>query len=687
MRLSFSTQTPVPCSGPASNGADPARLGVGRGWRSGLVYAGVTGAALLYMGEGIIVPLRFLGFVLGVLLPAAALISGISGVRDLEAAGRAAVGLALAMLTVTPLFFLRREVPVPTGIFDLVLVLSLCFTAARSGSYMRLLGDLRSPIFRALRPWMFVALPILFALTWMGFEVREGSQVVYYGLYPVDFANLTSTVGLINASRGLPHWPVAGSEVVNYHWLFFAFPAWLSSFGGGHSPHSDSLEICNFAAACLLLATLCVAAEAALNRADARLAPVTVALAGAVVAFASILMHPYVVLVGMAVRLTHISALGIAGRNALLLSMANSMTVFGNNTFAATLALLTVCMLLQWNRTLRVSYLIVGALFLVSIVGYSVTLFFPMAMAVGTWLLLGRVRRWWMFVFYYGIIGAAGIAIFDFGLHLFGKSKGLALAFDHGYYLRHLFFAFFPLWWLAWLGRSRTRELGLLWVVIAAAVLAPSFLYVPDTQTGQYDFSMKIATLIAAAAMPMVCAGLERCRENWRRPGALVALLLVGTGAICTAAYAGQFAVMRVRQEHDRAMSLPADYVAALKFIRDHTSPYSIIIDAEAMPIIQFVPTVSIGERRLYVTKHIELTQTMNSILSAEISRRKEDYEKWSAGQFRDPDLSRQFAEHADVFVAKWVPFGTDWVPLQKIGVFTICRSTFGTPEGRGEIK
>src|SRR5439155_152570 len=78
-------------------------------------------------------------------------------------------------------------------------------------------------------------------------------------------------------------------------------------------------------------------------------------------------------------------------RNHLLLSPLNSMVTFGNNSAALVLAIVALVQLETWNRDGRLRDLIVGAIALAAIIGYSITLLFPLALALLVWTLLGRV--------------------------------------------------------------------------------------------------------------------------------------------------------------------------------------------------------------------------------------------------------------------------------------------------------
>jgi len=634
---------------------------------------------LLYVGQGILAAAQLIGFTLGWLIPSAALVGEISPIRRLPATLRALVAFSLAILLTTPAFYFRRLLPVPQWSADGLLVLAICGLALKRGSYMRFLGDLTSPVFRASAPFLFVVLPALFTLVWMGYEVHDGRQALYYGLYPIDFANLTSIVALINASHGLPHGQVAGTAVLSYHWLFFAFPAWLGSFGKGAVPAASSLAICNYVAACTLFLVICVVIERARRVMDPDRTPAasTAVLTAGVVTLASLVMYPYQLLSRLAAQVTQISSLGISLRNGLLLSLPNSMAVFGNNTMAVALALLVLALLVEWNREPRKGYLLLAGGLLASITGYSVTLFFPMGLAIGLWLLLGKVHRWPVAALWMGIAGAGVLSILDFGLHLFGSSRGPAVSFDGGAYLRHIVFALLPLWILAWMGRAYWRKLSLFWETVACGIVVPSFLYVPHSVTGQTDFSMKIATLIAVAASPLAYAGLVRWRQNWRAPVGLAAAALTAAGLVCTAVYAGQFAFMRVRHDNRRALQLPLDYVKALQFLRDHTPREAIVIDPQSVSYPLSIPTNFVGERRVYLpTQYTEAVAPATLELAGEMVRRTSEFEQWERSGFADRILSKRFAAAADYcLVAGDSLAEEDWLMVQRFGKFSLWES------------
>ncbi len=133
--------------------------------------AASTVGMLLYMGGGALAGVRLLAFVVGLLFPAAALLSETSLLRNLSASVRIVTSLSLAVLLITPAFYIRRALPFPGWLADLIFVIALCSVAKYRGAYTRFLHDIRTPLFRAAWPFLFVVLPALFVLTWMGFGV------------------------------------------------------------------------------------------------------------------------------------------------------------------------------------------------------------------------------------------------------------------------------------------------------------------------------------------------------------------------------------------------------------------------------------------------------------------------------------------------------------------------------------
>lgn len=641
----------------------------------------LTALMLVYVGEGIVVPARILAFIFGLLLPATSLFSRLGALKELEPAPRQLIGMAIAMIAITPVFYLRRLIPVPIA-FDAVLVCILCAASIACGTYRELFISFNDTLFQIAGPVMFGLFPILFGLTWMGWMVHQGSHVTLYGLFPIDFGTALSHVAMIKASPGLPHWHIPGSEIVNYHWLYYTFPAWLSTFGGGHSPDSSCLALCNFAQACLLFAVLCAGCSSLMRMNGLSARPVTVVLAALVVTLASTATFDQIALV-YAYRLTHFPLFAVGHRNALLLAVRNSLMMFGNNTLALSIIFLMLYLLLQWNRSRRTTFLVVGAFFLATIPAYSVTLFFPCVLAVGVWLLRawivdGNARRFITAVAWMTGIGILGMACLAFGFRMFGSNRGVAIRFDNGLFLRNVFLYMLPLWCLAWMGRNELKKWPLFWLLIGASIVVASLLYIPNSSTGLIDFSMKTGSLIAVAAMPIACSGLEACRRDWRRPMAVVTAAAILIGAASTLGFVGRYAYERASHRTlSSTIALPANYVACLDYIRDHTTNDAVVIDPEP-GVYPMAPALDIGERRIFLPDFVTENFIATAYLtSPEITRRRDDFRAWKDSAFKDERIAKEFAAGADYLILPNAEVsGPYWKRIESFGDYTIWQST-----------
>ncbi|MGH7178051.1 MAG: hypothetical protein ACREJC_11780, partial [Tepidisphaeraceae bacterium] len=138
-----------------------------------------------YLSGSVASAAQFALFVAGVLMPLVALLGralrGAVGRSDL----RVCIGATLAIISVTPLYYLRRSLPFPEAAVDAALVLVLTGSALASGAYRAFFRAAACETLRFITPIVFVALPVVFCFAWMGFAVPDGSVVRYYGLYPV----------------------------------------------------------------------------------------------------------------------------------------------------------------------------------------------------------------------------------------------------------------------------------------------------------------------------------------------------------------------------------------------------------------------------------------------------------------------------------------------------------------------
>lgn len=633
-----------------------------------------TSAALLYLAGGVLPAARFLLFSAGIVFPLAALLTSSPLASTLTPEKRALLGLCLAFVAVAPLFYVRRALPLPGGVLDLVALTLLSGAALMSGSYLRWLRDLYSPRLRPAALTIFVGIPLIFALAWAGFEVISPEAVRYYGLFVIDFGNLTSIVSLLKASPGLPLLPVEGSGSLTYHWFYFTFPAWVSTFAGGDMPNSRALILCNLETAALLFIALVESARAGASAHLIRLPHV----AAAVVAFASFVTYFEHGLV----RVFGVAMLALPdGRNYHLLPIVQGMVDFGNNTFAVALALMILLLLDEWNQSGEGHVLGIVSFLLLLLTHYSVTLFPPMVVTLGVWALSGRIRRpagrasLWLAL---GVSLASAMVCVPvfYELRILSEgSRGFAFGYDAGHFVRRLAVGMCPLWFIAGASVLLSRRWDPQWILVLTAIILPSFFYVRGTWTGGIDLSLKVSSLIAAATAPMIASGLAALweRRSLLRWPLYLASVLIAMGFVNTAAYSLQFATYRTLGIHSRSVAVPFGYFEALEYLRTATPPQSIVIDPASVMLDHATSTLMIGERRILLpTRHTRLAIGA----TAEERGRVHDFETWERSGFEASDLCLRFAEAGDYLLLPGSPvLDEHWERIWQSRAYTLYRS------------
>jgi hypothetical protein len=621
-------------------------------------------AVIVDLAGGVVPAAVFALFAGAFLLPACVLALRLPPLRAMAADVRLTAASALVVVLAVPWFFVRKVLPFPPAIADAVICVILLAAAAKFGAVRASFDELR-PALRRSRCIVAIVLPLLFALTWLGYGVRTGSEVRFHGLFGIDFGNLVSVVATLRASPGLPLAAIADGGPLNYHWFYFTLPATLAGFCGAAIPACNALILVNLLMASLLVHTLATVVRMFRPQSDRR----TIQLTVAVTLFAAFTVYYYEVL---ATRIP-LGWLALPTRNHLMLSPLNSMIVFGNNTFALVLVLFTAMEVEHWNRERRIADVVMGTAALAMLIGYSVTLLFPVAAALLVWLVLGRIARTFVVLSCAIVLGGAAVAMF-FALHVLGSgdTRHAAVAFDRGQFLRMVILGMVPLWGLFLLGAR--KPLTFFHLLIAAAIAVPSFLYIAGSQTGLVDFSMKTASLIAVAFAPLIAATIGQ----WLNGGlprwqAIAAALLVAVGAVQTCAYVLQFPYYRLTQSASRGVAFPADYYDALVWLRENTPARSIVADPGGLTVRDEFPTLWLAERRGWLpTPNTE--PYLMPVSASSVSNRAS---LWAAF-VRDPahaPAAGAIAREADYLVVPQQIRSPFWTAVRRSGAWTIYRS------------
>jgi hypothetical protein len=622
----------------------------------------------VHLGGGLTTGCLFIVFLTFFLLPAVVIAARLPFLRTMPPELRITCASVIVVVLAVPWYFARKALG-SMLLVDVTSSLVLTFSALKFASPRALLDDLR-PALRRLAIPVLVVLPVVFALVWLGFEVRSGEVVRYYGLFAIDFGNLTSVVSALRASPMLPLSFVSEAGGLAYHWLYFALPALFADFLGERIPTANALILMNLLIAALFVHTITAVA----GWFNPRVAPRHVSWAVALVLFAPFTVYFY----QTAATRFPIGWFALPERNHLLLSPLASMITFGNNTFALVLALVTILELERWNRDGRVADALFGVIALAMVIGYSVTLVFSLAGALLVWVALGRMRRPLLALSLAVLIGAAAAALFlAIGLLTTGGSRHVAVAFDNGQFFRMVLFGMAPLWGVVLLGGVRRSPLNIVHILIAVAVAVPTLFYTSGTGGGSMiDFSMKTASLVAVAFVVLLPPAIEQLRvggvARWR---SWAASLLIALGVTQTSVFVLQFPWYRATRASGHSESIAADYHDGLVWLRDHTPPRAIVADPEGLNTKDVLYTLMVSERRVWLPT-VYTDQVL--IAGSHVDERRG---VWRAFQAGDAAASRRIAAEADYMIVPGSVSSTDW-RMVRPGRWNVYESVVRKPRG-----
>jgi hypothetical protein len=619
---------------------------------------------LVHLAGGILAALVFLAFIAAFLLPACALILRLPHLRTMPPDLRLTTAGVLFVILVVPWFFLRKLLPFAPTIADVVVCVILIGSAAKFAAARATIEEL-GPALKRSRFIVSIVLPLLFALAWLGYGIPAGKDVLFHGLFAIDFGNLVSVVATLRASPLLPLAAVTDGGPLNYHWLYFTLPATLADFCGAAIPAFNALILVNLLMASLLVHALATLISTLYPQSDRR----TTQLAVAVALFAPFTVYYYQT---VAARFS-LGWLAMPTRNHLILSPVNSMIVFGNNTFALVLAVFTAMQVERWNQERRIMDLVLGTAALSIVIGYSVTLLFPLVAALIIWLAVGRIAQPLLVLICAVVSGGAAVAMFR-AIHILSSvdSRHAAVAFDRGQFLRIVIFGMLPLWGLLVMGGR--KALTFFHVLIVTAIGVPSFLYVAGSQTGQIDFSMKTGSLLAMAFAPLIAVTIEKWLSGrLPRRQTIVAAVLVALGAIQTSAYILQFPYYRMTGSRSRGLALSLDYYGALVWLRNNTPQRAIVVDPGALAMLDENPTLWIAERRTW----LPTPNTEPYLVPSPGSSVPRRAELWATlmGDPGNAAAASVIAGEADYLVTPREVRSPFWTPVSRSGPWVIYRS------------
>lgn len=606
---------------------DPSRPAAWRRYESAGAY-GLSVLLLAWVARDALVALQFSVFLVTFVLPALAVMSAyfarVLGTRTL------AVFLSFhtLVLSLVPLYLLRKSLAPWGEALDALLIIAL-LSASRRREVRDFVGRWAAEnSIRRIGPLALLGVALIFSTLWLGFETQEGEVVWYAGQFGIDFGNLSNVVTLLRISPSTPLNEVAGVGALNYHWFFFALPAYFCDFAGWDIRSTEGLVLCNAFMAWIFYLWLLEAASLLVPNGVSEKVRHATAL---VVVFASNINYS----TDTISSLLPYDVLATLARNHLILSPINSMANFANNTLAVGAILALPSLIGHWNRHRQPLTAFLGISVFLSMIGLSVTLFFSTFLALLVWTLAGRIHALWKIMVFASISGLAAAAAYD-ALEVVGSARsGLAIKFDGGRFLLRTLLTHTPLLFLAAIGAAKSPALDLYRVIWLSALAVPSWLLVRPN-----DFSMKNGTLMAVILTPLVGRAIAWLHEEprKRRSIGVLALALCGLGLLNASAYIGQFPAYRILQTEFRGnlgFSIPVDYWNVLRCLRE-SSPRSSVVWDFAIPETTRVSTaLLVGERRSYFPQRDSGLETAREA----IELRMETWHAIQAGQSNPKEI------------------------------------------------
>lgn len=576
---------------------------------------------------------------------------------------------ALTLIVVPLIFLVRKLVPLNPVAVDVLLCATITiasFVVARfSGTFRPRLPSISF----GEAAWLAVVIPVAFIAPRMGNEVRVGDQVMFYGPTLMDFGNLRVVVNLLTHSTFHVPAPVDTCGTLIYHWLYFATPAWLSHFLGGHMDSGTALVLVNFITGVLFFRCVALACNLVVLKGGFsgwRWAPL-----GACLAVSGASLGYFYAFAAKA----HLVPMG--ERNQLMLQIPSSMSTFGNNTLALCLILLALTLLMAWNDGGPLPRLMLAAVLAGFVPAFSITLAPTVGLGIGLACLTGAVRRGWLALSVFVVAGALSLTLLTALGYFKGSASVPVMSFDGGQFLQNAVLAF-PLvvaasLWCCW--KHRASSVCLFACMVLATVILPTTLYVAGDPDVPSLMSMKHATLLVTAGIPLVSLALATWWEDrttrsllWRR----IAVALVLLGFVNSGGYMLATPLTRMGHNIQPSSSIPAGYFDALQHIRRTTPIDALVIDPTGAKNAFSNPVNIFAARRAILPSEYDLTWRYTN---DKVERRRAAWQKWNDSGLSDEESAAYLAACADCLVSSAEVKSAHWKLDARFGSYVVYRS------------
>lgn len=607
----------------------------------------------------------FVVFLLCVLAPLVILFLLVPGWRNRSLATRVPMALLLATGSCIQLYYVRRFF---TGsVFDVAVCVVLPATAFLL--VRRASGFATPDLVRVAMTtrWTVLAVAVAAFAIRLGFEARVQGGLGYWGLYGFDFLNLCGVVTCVRESGFPAQSAVVEAGPLNYHWLFFVVPAWISEFLGSGMRVTTALAFFGATAAVMLITTLRLATAHAAGR-ETPSGQTDLCLM--VVFLGCITTYGAQRLFASSPTLND----WLGSRNALLLSPLNCILNFPNVTIALMAAVTVVGLLDEWEASLRPPTAVALAAASVAAAAGCVLFVPPIALAGAGLVLLGFVRKPLRFALLVAPFLAVS-AVFFRGAGYWGGAvaEGLAVSLDGGRFLLRLTMSAAPIFVLLPFAFRRARVGPADLAIAAAAMFVPSVFLITGSPTSASDLSMKSAALFATVLVPRCAAGLTCVAERYRLkawPAAAVALVVV-VGLSNSVIYLVQFPLARLGILTGRWRTVSPGLYASLRFVRESTPRGTVILSDAWSERTDFDPVVSLGERRVWLGRAYEKFKLYGEAPEGtRVSDRREAWKSFLMDPGSGGAQEAWLAVRAGAYVIVRRGQFAGWVGLRRVGEF-----------------
>lgn len=623
-----------------------------------ILLVGLDIALLYWLSGGVSSLLHFMIFLLLVIWPASAILGHLIFPRGFSPGLKFSGGFFSLLPLLVPIYLVRKVISYDTFFTDVFLTIFLWLSFFLTKSYNSYRSFRQAG--KALGEYTIFStiLLVCLAMIWQGHATEDYGQIKYYGLFPIDFGNLSSIVSLIKMPNLLPEMDVAGAGQMHYHWFYHVLPALLSDFFGGGLSSDEALILSNILVSGFLVVLLIHFIQAS----NGTIANIRYAILACFLAiFCPTIKYFYQRFADLLPG-QWLSPNYLGYRNSIMMQPIQGVAFFGNNTVAIGLILLAIIFEKDLRYHKNPNRLLPVSMFLALSIPYSVTLFFPVLVGFFLWVIIKiqeyiRLgKKFFLWVIFSGIC-AAFLVFCYFKIGILSGKYGLAFGFDRGQFLKHALLALAPVLLPIGYGIWRTKTFTLETVILISIFLVPSFIYVNGGSTGLVDFSLKMGSLISFISTPMIAWFLSESFNTNSIPRVLrvstIGLFLMGLTN--TIAFSGQFGAYRFLGVEKfgslpDAISLDADYVKCLLYIRDHTERSAVILDPEALVHERVNTTLWIGERQSFL---MPKAGTYFYDRTNPVSARNDLWQSWYNSDFRDLHRECEFSRGTDYFIAR----------------------------------